>query len=53
MKLYGRQEETPKNLYQLNRYHDTIIVYSKKGNGKSVFNPMYFPYDEEYKKNLL
>ena len=39
-----------KNLYQLNRYHDTIIVYSKKGNGKSVFNPMYFPYDEEYKK---
>tara|TARA_B100001173_G_scaffold296129_1_gene291526 strand:- start:1876 stop:2841 length:966 start_codon:yes stop_codon:yes gene_type:complete len=39
-----------KNLYQLNRYHDTIIVYSKKGTGKSVFNPIYFPYDEEYKK---
>ena len=39
-----------KNLYQLNRYHDTIIVYSKKGKGKSKFNPLYFPYDEEYKK---
>ena len=39
-----------KNLYQLNRFHDTIIVYSKKGKGKSIFNPMYFPYDEEYKK---
>jgi len=39
-----------KNLYQLNRFHDTIIVYSKKGKGKSVFNPLYFPYDDEYKK---
>lgn len=39
-----------KNLYQLNRYHDTIIVYAKNGKGKSVFNPIYFPYDEEYKK---
>lgn len=39
-----------KNLYQLNRFHDTIIVYSKKGKGKSKFNPLYFPYDEEYKK---
>jgi len=39
-----------KNLYQLNRFHDTIIVYSKKGKGKSVFNPIYFPYDNEYKK---
>lgn len=37
-----------KNLYKLNRFHDTIIVYSKKG--KSIFNPMYFPYDDEYKK---
>lgn len=39
-----------KNLYQLNRFHDTIIVYSKKGKGQSIFNPIYFPYDEEYKK---
>ncbi len=39
-----------KNLYQLNRFHDTLIVYSKKGKGKSLFNPQYFPYDEEYKK---
>lgn len=39
-----------KNLYQLNRFHDTLIVYAKKGNGKSKFNPIYFPYDEEYKK---
>jgi len=39
-----------KNLYQLNRFHDTIIVYSKKGKGKSVFNPLYFPYDDQYKK---
>jgi DNA modification methylase len=39
-----------KNLYQLNRFHDTIIVYSKKGKGsKAKFNPQYFPYDEEYK----
>lgn len=37
-----------KNLYQLNRYHDSIIVYSKKN--KSTFNPIYFPYDQEYKK---
>ena len=41
-----------KNLYQLNRFHDTIIVYSKKGKGKSKFNPLYFPYDEEYKKKV-
>lgn len=39
-----------KNLYQLNRFHDTIIVYSKKGKGNAKFNPLYFPYDEEYKK---
>ena len=39
-----------KNKYQLNRFHDTIIVYSKKGKGKAKFNPLYFPYDEEYKK---
>lgn len=37
-----------KNKYQLNRFHDTIIVYAKKP--KSTFNPMYFPYDEEYRK---
>jgi DNA modification methylase len=39
-----------KNLYQLNRFHDTIIVYSKKGKGNAKFNPLYFPYDDEYKK---
>lgn len=39
-----------KNLYQLNRFHDTLLVYSKKGKGKSIFNPIYFPYDETYKK---
>jgi DNA modification methylase len=39
-----------KNLYQLNRFHDTIIVYSKKGLKNPVFNPIYFPYDEEYRK---
>ncbi len=37
-----------KNKYKLNRYHDTIIVYSKSV--KQIFNPIYFPYDEEYKK---
>ncbi len=37
-----------KNKYQLNRFHDTIIVYSKSN--KQVFNPLYFEYDEEYKK---
>ena len=39
-----------KNLHQLNRFHDTIMVYSKKGKGNSKFNPLYFPYDDEYKK---
>lgn len=39
-----------KNLHQLNRFHDTLIVYAKKGKGKTVFNPIYFPYDDEYKK---
>jgi DNA modification methylase len=37
-----------KNKYKLNRFHDTIIVYSKTNN--QVFNPIYFKYDEEYKK---
>jgi len=37
-----------KNKYKLNRFHDTIIVYSKSN--KQVFNPLYFEYDEEYKK---
>jgi DNA modification methylase len=39
-----------KNKKQLNRWHDTIIVYSKNKN-KQIFNPIYFPYDDEYKKN--
>ena len=37
-----------KNKKQLGRYHDTIIVYSKTS--KPIFNPLYLPYDEEYKK---
>jgi DNA modification methylase len=37
-----------KNKYKLNRFHDTIIVYSKSCN--QIFNPVYFEYDEEYKK---
>lgn len=37
-----------KNKYKLNRFHDTIIVYSKTSN--QTFNPIYFSYDEEYKK---
>ena len=37
-----------KNKYKLNRFHDTIIVYSKTNN--QIFNPIYFNYDEEYKK---
>ena len=37
-----------KNKYKLNRFHDIIIVYSKTNN--QIFNPIYFNYDEEYKK---
>ena len=37
-----------KNKYKLNRFHDTIIVYSKSSS--QTFNPVYFEYDEEYKK---
>lgn len=37
-----------KNKYKLNRFHDTIIVYSKSNT--QTFNPLYFEYDEEYKK---
>jgi len=37
-----------KNKHKLNRFHDTIIVYSKTNN--QVFNPIYFEYDAEYKK---
>jgi len=38
-----------KNKYKLNRFHDTLIVYSKN-NKYQIFNPLYFDYDEEYKK---
>jgi DNA modification methylase len=38
-----------KNKYKLNRFHDTIIVYSKS-NSNQTFNPIYFKYDEEYKR---
>ena len=37
-----------KNKHKLNRFHDTIIVYSKSAT--STFNPIYFKYDDEYKK---
>ena len=37
-----------KSLKQLGRHHDVLIVYSKGKN--SVFNPIYKPYDEQYKK---
>jgi len=37
-----------KNKYKLNRFHDTIIVYSKTKSQK--FHPIYFNYDKEYKK---
>lgn len=38
-----------KNKHKLNRFHDTIIVYSKTQ--KQTFNPVYFEYDEKYKKS--
>ena len=37
-----------KNKYQLNRFHDNLIVYCKSS--KQIFNPLYKPYDDEYKK---
>jgi len=37
-----------KNQKQLGRHHDTIIVYGLQK--KSTFNPLYMPYDDEYKK---
>jgi adenine-specific DNA-methyltransferase len=37
-----------KNKKQLGRHHDTIFVYSKSNS--FTFNPLYLPYDEEYKK---
>jgi site-specific DNA-methyltransferase (adenine-specific)/adenine-specific DNA-methyltransferase len=37
-----------KNKYKLNRFHDNLIIYSKTN--KQIFNPLYFEYDEEYKK---
>jgi DNA modification methylase len=37
-----------KNKYKLNRFHDTIIIYSKSN--IQIFNPIYFEYNEEYKK---
>ena len=37
-----------KNKKQLGRYHDNLSVYSKGKNPK--FNPLYHPYDDEYKK---
>lgn len=37
-----------KNKYKLNRFHDTLLVYSKSS--KQLFNPIYFAYDEEYRK---
>ena len=37
-----------KNMYQLGRNHDTIIVYGRSPTSK--FFPLYKPYTEEYKK---
>ncbi|HAI39900.1 MAG TPA: hypothetical protein DCM40_18290 [Maribacter sp.] len=37
-----------KNKKKMNRWHDTIIIYKKSN--KSVFNPIYLPYDKEYEK---
>ena len=37
-----------KNLKQLGRHHDVLIVYAKGKEPK--FNPIYRPYDDEYKK---
>ena len=37
-----------KNLKQLGRHHDVLIVYAKGREPK--FNPIYHPYDDEYKK---
>ena len=37
-----------KNKKKLNRFHDTLIIYAKTN--KQIFNPIYFPYDEEYRK---
>ena len=37
-----------KNKKKLNRWHDTIIVYSKSS--KQTFNPQYTPYGDEYRK---
>ena len=38
-----------KNKYKLNRYHDTIIVYSKSTRNHR-FNPIYYDYDDTYKQ---
>ena len=38
-----------KNKRKMNRFHDTIICY--RASGKSLFNPEYKPYDDEYKKS--
>ncbi len=37
-----------KNKKKMNRFHDSIICYRKSN--KSIFNPQYKPYDEEYRK---
>jgi len=37
-----------KNKKKLNRWHDTIIVYSKSS--KQKFNPQYEPYGDDYRK---
>jgi DNA modification methylase len=38
-----------KSTKKLMRFHDTIIVYSKKS--KYTYNPQYLPYDEDYRKS--
>jgi len=39
-----------KSTKQLARFHDTILVYSKSK--KSIYNPLYIPYDDVYKQKL-
>lgn len=38
-----------KSSKKLMRFHDTIIIYGKSKN--FTYNPIYLPYDDEYKKN--
>ena len=47
--IVWRSGGNAKNIHQLGRNHDTLIVYGKSS--KSKFFPLYKPYSEEHKKN--